>query len=196
MNDPKGSEIAVSHFVSLGHRRIAHVAGPSDVDTGRRRLSGFRDAMKKYGVPVREDWIVETNYTEAGGTAAGRALLTKAGNDMPTAIYCASFLSDIGLIKVLNDAGYHVPAEVSVIVSDELALAAHTAPPLTTIRMHLSRMGEVAARMLLDRLAGEPVAAAVIQEVPELVVRSSTAPPRELPSPRASVLVRVDQPSK
>ena len=196
MNDPKGSEVAVSHFVSLGHRRIAHVAGPSDVDTGRRRLSGFRDAMKKYGVPVREDWIVETNYTEAGGTAAGRALLTKVGHDMPTAIYCASFLSGIGLIKVLNDAGYHVPVEVSVIVSDELALAAHTAPPLTTIRMHLSRMGEVAARMLLDRLAGKPVAAAVIQEVPELVVRGSTAPPRELPAPRASVLVRADQPSK
>lgn len=178
MNDPKGSEVAVSHFFELGHRRIAHVAGPSNVDTGRRRLAGFRDAMKARGLPVRDEWIVSTNYTEAAGEVAARELLAKAGNDMPTAIYCASFLSGIGLIKVLNEAGYSVPRDISVIVSDELALAAHTSPPLTTIRMHLSRMGEVGARMLLDRLAGKPVSAIVIPETPELVIRHSTAPPR------------------
>jgi len=197
VNDQKGSEVAVSHFVSLGHRRIAHVAGPSDVDTGRRRLSGFRDAMRRYGAAIHEDWIVETDYTEAGGMAAGRALLARAGNEMPTAIYCASFLSGIGLVKVLKDGGYEVPGDISVIVSDELALAAHTAPPLTTIRMHLSRMGEVAARMLLDRLSGEPVAAIVIPEPPELVVRSSTAPPRKFLAPtRSRILVAAGQPSK
>jgi LacI family transcriptional regulator len=197
VNDPKGSVVAVSHFASLGHRRIAHVAGPSDVDTGRRRLAGFRDAMKKYGLPLRKDWIVETNYTEAGGTAAGHALLAKAGNDMPTAIYCASFLSGIGLIKVLKDAGYQVPEDISVIVSDELALAAHTSPPLTTVRLHLSQMGEVAARMLLDRLAGKPVSALVLPEVPELVVRGSTAPVKKpaQPSPRKVPALEA-QPSK
>ncbi|HZP18889.1 MAG TPA: LacI family DNA-binding transcriptional regulator [Bauldia sp.] len=197
MNDAKGSEVAVSHFVSLGHRHIAHVAGPSDVDTGRRRLAGFRDAMKKYGIPVREEWIVETNYTEAGGTAAGHALLARTGNDMPTAIYCASFLSGIGLVKVLKEAGYQVPQDISVIVSDELTLAAHTSPPLTTIRMHLSRMGEVGARMLLDRLAGKPVSAVVIPEVPELVVRGSTAPPKKEAPARGRMPARAThQPSK
>jgi DNA-binding LacI/PurR family transcriptional regulator len=178
MNDPKGSEVAISHFAELGHQRIAHVAGPSNVDTGQRRLAGFRSAMRHHGLPIRDDWIVYTNYTEAGGEAAGRELIGKAGDDMPTAIYCASFLSGIGLIKVLKQAGYAVPRDISVIVSDELALAAHTFPPLTTIRMHLSRMGEVGARMLLDHLAGKPVSAVVIPEEPELVVRASTAPPR------------------
>jgi DNA-binding LacI/PurR family transcriptional regulator len=116
---------------------------------------------------------------------------------MPTAIYCASFLSGIGLIKALKDGGCEVPGDISVIVSDELALAAHTAPPLTTIRMHLSRMGEVAARMLLDRLSGEPVAAVVIPEPPELVVRGSTAPPRKSLAPaRSKILVEAGQPSK
>jgi LacI family transcriptional regulator len=196
MNDAKGSEVAVSHFVSLGHQRIGHIAGPSDIDTGRRRLAGFRDAMKKHRLPVREDWIVETNYTEAGGTVAAEALLAQAGNDMPTAIYCASFLSGIGLIKVLKDAGYRVPADISVIVSDELALAAHTAPPLTTIRMHLSRMGEFAARMLLDRLAGKPVSAVVLPDLPELVVRGSTGPVKKAALAASRKAAARVQPSK
>nr|AIA10460.1 periplasmic binding protein-like domain protein [uncultured bacterium] len=134
--------------------------------------------MKRHRLPLREELIVETNYTEAGGVTAARALLDAAGSDFPTAIYVASFLSGVGVLSVLKGAGLRVPEDVSVIVSDELALAAHTSPPLTTIRMHLSRMGEVAARMLLDSLAGKPVSAVVLPEMPELVVRGSTAPAR------------------
>jgi DNA-binding LacI/PurR family transcriptional regulator len=176
MNDAYGSEVAVAHFAALGHRNIAHVAGPSNVDTGRRRLSGFSEAIRKRSLLARDEWIVETNYTEAGGVAAARKLLDQAGRNLPTAIYVASFLSGVGVLQVLKNAGLRVPEDISVVVSDELALAAHTSPPLTTIRMHLSRMGEVAARMLLDSLAGKPVSAMVLPEMPELVVRGSTAP--------------------
>jgi DNA-binding LacI/PurR family transcriptional regulator len=187
MNDAHGSEVAVAHFTALGHRKIAHVAGPSNVDTGRRRLAGFRNAIMKHRLLANDEWIVETNYTEAGGIAAAKTLLDQAWNNLPTAIYVASFLSGVGVLKVLKDSGFRVPEDISVIVSDELALAAHTSPPLTTIRMHLSRMGEVAARMLLDSLAGKPVSALVLPEMPELVVRGSTAPASDeisLPMPR------------
>ena len=176
MNDAHGSEVAVDHFASLGHTRIGHVAGPSNLDTGRRRLAGFREAMEKRGLPLRPEWIVETNYTEEGGERAGRTLIERSGRRMPTALYVASFLSGIGVLKVLKEAGLRVPEDVSMIVSDELALAAHTSPPLTTIRMHLSRMGQEAARMLLGSIGGKPVRALVLPEMPELVVRGSTAP--------------------
>ena len=64
-----------------------------------------------------------------------------------------------------------------MVVSDELTLAAHTAPPLTTVDMPVSRMGEVATDMLLRSLAGEPVADIVLPDEPRLVIRASTAPP-------------------
>lgn len=177
MNDARGAEVAVDHFVSMGHRRIGHIAGPDALDTGRRRLAGFRDAMQKHGLPVHAAWLPVTDYTEAGGATAARQLLDAARDDLPTALYVASFLSGIGAIQVFREAGLRIPEDLSVIVSDELALAAHTNPPLTTVWMPVTRMGEVATRMLLDALARRPVADVVVPDEPRLVVRASTAPP-------------------
>jgi LacI family transcriptional regulator len=178
MNDARGSDVAVDHFFSLGHRRMAHIAGPGNLDTGRRRLAGFRDALKRRGLALDEAWITETDYTEAGGAAAARTLLDRSGSNLPTAVYIASFMSGVGALQVFKDAGLAVPGDLSVIVSDELTLAAHTAPPLTTVDMPVTRMGEVATHMLLKAVAGEPVANIVLPDEPRLVIRASTAPPR------------------
>ena len=97
---------------------------------------------------------------------------------MPTAVYIASFMSGVGAIQVFKQAGLSVPEDISVIVSDELSLAAHTAPPLTTVDMPVTRMGEVATHMLLRAVAGEPVSDIVLPDAPRLVIRGSTAPPR------------------
>ena len=179
MNDERGSEVAVDHLVELGHRKIGHIAGPPTIDTGRRRLAGFRAAMRKHGLRVRNSWITVTDYTEAGGAEAARALLAKAGADLPSALYVASFLSGIGAMQVLKQAGLKIPEDLSIIVSDELALAAHTDPPLTTVLMPVTRMGEVATRMLLRAVAKGPTSDIVLSDEPQLVIRASTAPPRE-----------------
>ena len=106
MNDARGSEVAVEHFFGLGHRKIGHIAGPANLDTGRRRLAGFRDALKKRKLALREEWIAETDYTEAGGAARGaRAPRRSRGGDMPTAVYIASFMSGVGAIQVFKEAG-------------------------------------------------------------------------------------------
>ena len=185
MNDARGSEVAVNHFHELGHRRIGHIAGPANLDTGRRRLAGFRDALKKRKLAVHREWIAVTDYTEAGGARAAREILEKSGDKLPTALYIATFMSGVGAIKVFKDAGLDVPGDISVIVSDELSLAAHTAPPLTTVDMPVARMGEVAAQMLLRAVAGEPVSDIVLPDEPRLVIRASTAPP---PATRAHPL--------
>jgi LacI family transcriptional regulator len=178
MNDARSSEVAVNHFVGLGHRRIGHIAGPSNIDTGRRRLAGFRAALRQHGLPLRAEWIAETDYTEAGGIAAAERILKRSAGDLPTAIYIASFMSGVGAVQVFNQAGLRIPDDLSVIVSDELTLAAHTAPPLTTVRMPVRRMGEVATHVLLKAVAGEPVVDIMLPDEPELVIRASTAPPR------------------
>jgi DNA-binding LacI/PurR family transcriptional regulator len=178
MNDARGWEVAVDHFVLLGHERIAHIAGPASLDTGRRRLAGFRDAIKKRGLALKSEWITETDYTEAGGAAAAKTLLEQSRRNLPTAVYVASFMSGVGAIEVFRKHGIRVPEDLSVIVSDELTLASHTAPPLTTVAMPVMRMGEVATHMLLRAVAGEPVSNIVLPDEPKLVLRASTAPPR------------------
>lgn len=184
MDDARGSAVAVEHLAALGHRRIGHIAGPPTTDTGQRRLQGFREALDRLGLPFRERWLAETDYSEAGGQAAMQRLLEASGDKRPTALYVASFLSGVGALRVLTDAGLRVPDDISIVVSDELSLASYTAPPLTTIRFPLARMGEEATRMLLQRIGGAPLDDVVLDEVPQLVVRGSTAPPA--PEPRRS----------
>jgi LacI family transcriptional regulator len=87
-------------------------------------------------------------------------------------------MSGVGAIQVFNEAGLEVPRDLSIIVSDELTLAAHTAPPLSTVDMPVTRMGEIATHMLLKAVAGEPVSNVVLPDEPRLVIRASTAPPR------------------
>jgi LacI family transcriptional regulator len=178
MDDARGAEVAVAHFAAQGHRHIGHIAGPPNLDTGRRRLAGFRAALRARDLPIRSEWVSFTDYTEAGGIKAARSILDLSRGDPPTAVYVATFLSGLGAIQAFRKAGLTIPGDVSVIVSDELPLAAHTAPPLTTIAMPLSRMGEVATRMLLGAVKGEALSGIVLPDEPRLVVRGSTAAPR------------------
>ncbi|MFN8619244.1 MAG: LacI family DNA-binding transcriptional regulator [Chloroflexota bacterium] len=177
MDDARGAAVAVEHLAALGHRRIGHIMGPPTTDTGQRRLQGFRETLDRLGLPFRERWVAETDYSERGGQAAARRLIEQAGGKPPTALYVASFMSGVGAMRVLTEAGLRVPDDVSIVVSDELSLAAYTAPPLTTIRFPLARMGEEATRMLLRRIEGGAMDDIVLDEVPELVPRGSTAPP-------------------
>ena len=185
VNDARGSEVAVDHFFALGHRKIAHIAGPSHLDTGVRRLAGFRNAMAKHGLPLPPEWISETDYTEAGGMKAARDLLLASQGNLPTAVYVASLMSGLGALCVFREAGLRIPHDVSLIVSDELPLAAHSAPPLSTIAMPVTRMGEVATNMLLAAVAGEAVSDIVLDDEPRLVLRGSTAPPPQSPLERS-----------
>lgn len=177
VDDAKGSEVAVDHFVELGHQNIGHISGPQSLDTGRRRTDGFKAALKKHKLRLNPKWIVETDYSEEGGRRAALDLLEQSSGKLPTAIYVASFMSGLGAMQVFKQHGLRIPEDISVIVSDELPLAAHTAPPLTTIDMSLTQMGEVAAEKLMDIIAGQANVEVMLGEKPKLVIRESTAKP-------------------
>jgi LacI family transcriptional regulator len=178
MRDEQGAEIAIAHLAALGHRRIAHIAGLAIYDTGRRRLAGVRAALAARGLELPVRWLAFTDHTEQAGAEAAREILRNSGSDLPSAVYVASFLSGVGALRVFKSAGLRVPEDLSLVVSDELSLAAHTAPPLTTVRMPLARMGEVATEVLLRAIAGETPGDLVLPDEPQLVLRGSTAPPQ------------------
>jgi DNA-binding LacI/PurR family transcriptional regulator len=177
VDDELGSVMAVRHLIGLGHRRIGLVGLEAETDTARRRERGYRRAMKDGGRTVDEAWVVNAPPNEAGGREAIERLLAVPAEVRPTAIFAASLLGAIGVLAGIREAGFAVPADVSLIAFNDHPLAAHLSPPLTTIRMPNFRMGMEAVRMLLDAVAGKPVHDFMIDDKPEIVIRASTAFP-------------------
>jgi LacI family transcriptional regulator len=178
VDDAGGTELAVAHLVGLGHRAIAHLAGPADADTARRRLLGFRSAMRAAGLRVPSSFVVESPLDEEGGMQATRQLL--ALDRRPTAVVVWSLAAAVGALAAARRAGVAVPAELSVIGFHDAPIAAYLDPPLTTVRMPLAEMAEQSVDTLIRIVEGERLESLVIEAPPVLVERASTAPPPRL----------------
>jgi LacI family transcriptional regulator len=178
VDDERGSRMAVEHLVGLGHRRIGYLGLDADTDTARRRLTGYGAGMAASGTRIDPRWLAAGPPTEAGGRSAMETILHADPGHPPTAFFVASLMSAIGALAALADAGRAVPGDASLVTFNDHPFAAHTAPPLTAVRMPNFRMGQEAVRMLLDAFAGEPVRDLVIDDAPEIIVRASTGAPR------------------
>jgi LacI family transcriptional regulator len=175
MDEERNARVMVEHLAELGHRRIGHVAGAANTDTGLRRRHGFVQALAGFALPIEERWIVDGRFTYEGGHAATRAIFEDG--EPPTALAVANLLSALGTLAALDGLGLRVPEDVSVVAIDDHPFAAQTRPPLTTIRTPQRSMGRAAARMLLDVIDGKPASRIVISEPPKAVVRASSGPP-------------------
>lgn len=180
-DDYAGARLAVEHLVQAGQRRIAHIAGPSDIDTARRRRRGFLDALAHHGLPQPRGCVVDGDYTETGSRAAAAQLVAsqrRTGHiEPPTAVFAASLVSALGAVAGFRDAGLTAPTDMSVITMDEHPVATHLNPPLTTVAMPLVEMGAAAARLLVDMVDGTPARQVSISTPPRLVIRESVVPP-------------------
>ncbi|HEY9064239.1 MAG TPA: LacI family DNA-binding transcriptional regulator [Burkholderiaceae bacterium] len=168
-----GARLAVEHLIALGHTRIACIAGPLALSPARQRVQGWRGALAAAGLPGDETLVAIGSFTAEGGHAAMRALLERR----PSAVFASNDLMAIGAICAAAEAGLRVPQDLSVIGFDDIALAAFSNPPLTTIAQPKHQTGELAARMLLQRIAKpkRPLQREILR--PTLVLRRSTATP-------------------
>ena len=187
------AEQATRHLIELGHRRIGHIRGPQgNVLTGERE-AGFLRAMKAAGADHRPEWQLPGAFAmEAGVTAAQHFIRL---NDRPTAIFAANDESAIGFIAGLRQHGLDCPGDVSVVGFDDLALAAHVWPPLTTMRQPRAALGRIAAGALIDVIEGEQHSRVPMHMVlsSELIVRGSTACPPALGAPISGLSAPVTQ---
>ncbi len=177
--DESGSvRLVVEHLVGLGHRRVAHVAGPSNISTGRSRAEAFARHGSAAGVHDPADVEVTAKLAVDDGHAACARLLDRRGD--VTAVFAANDLLAIGCVRAAHHRGLRVPEDLSVVGFNDMPLLDLLDPPLTTIRISQRQMGSRAGAMLLALLGGEqPAADDLVVEIPgELVVRRSTAPPR------------------
>ncbi len=177
-DDALAMTLAVDHLVALGHRRIAHLAGPASLSTGLARAAGFEQALRAHGLAPAA-LLDCPAYTLAAGADAAERLLAAPG-PRPTAIVAANDLLALGALQVLRRRGVAVPAEMSLTGHNDMPLLDQIDPPLTTVRIQHYEMGFRAARLLLEALQGTPGSRATTVVLrPELVVRGSTARPAE-----------------
>jgi len=166
-----GGRLATDLLVDRGCRRIATIAGPSDMAAGADRLDGWRAAMRAAG--LADDAVVTGDFTEAGGEAAARELL--ASYPDIDGIVVASDLMAAGALRVLAAAGKRVPDEVAVTGYDDLGVPEHTSPPLTTVRNPIGEMAEQATRLLLDQIESGRESQAIRVIFPPSLVRRESA---------------------
>ncbi|HEY5223283.1 MAG TPA: LacI family DNA-binding transcriptional regulator [Microbacteriaceae bacterium] len=164
-----GARLAMQHLISLGHRRILHVAGPQDWFEAEARLSGYLAELESNGLaplePVLGDWTAKFGYQ------AGRELARR--RDV-TAVFSSNDQMALGLMHAMHDEGLDIPGDVSIVGFDDIPEAAHFWPPLTTVRQDFAELGKRSIALLLRELGGEVVSGRD-EITPELIVRSSTA---------------------
>ena len=173
VNYSKGIDEAVDHLVSLGHERIGFISGPMTLPSARTRREAFLESLRRAGISLRKELIVEGNHRIDGGRMAMEELLQLTS--LPTAILASNDLTAIGAIGSIHQHGLRVPQDVSVIGFDDIEISAALYPPLTTVRLSRSHIADRAFHALFsaNREPGSRGAEYIVQ--PELVVRDTTA---------------------
>ena len=167
----RGAELAVQHLIEQGHTRIGHVAGPQDWIDAVARAEGWRCALAAAGLDA--DLMVEGDWSAGSGYGIGRRV---AVTRRATALFVGNDQMALGVLRALNEAGISVPRDVSVVGFDDQPEAGYFSPPLTVIRQDFEELGRRCMDMMLAALEGGEGPRTLVVE-PELVLRSSTAPP-------------------
>ena len=181
-DDEKGIRLAVEHLVGLGHSRIAHLAGTDLVSNGFDRRQAFVTSMKEAGLELNPAAIVSADQFKGPvavdlGVALAKELLKR--NVPFTAVIAANDLLAIGCYDVFKKANIRIPEDVSVVGYNDVHLVDRLSPPLTTVRHPLYEIGVRAGRLMMERVAGAQNEAMTIALATTLIVRGSTAPPRQ-----------------
>ncbi len=169
-DDAVGVELAVGHLAALGHRRLAHVAGPRALDPVERRAAAFVAAAARHGL---EHQVVHTEFDEESGAEATRILL--ASPRRPTAIFTCTARQGLGVLSAAWNAGLSVPGDLSLVAYADVRLLRYVVPPVTAVEAPLFELGAAAVDALLDQIASGNGRDVVVDARPRLVVRSSTA---------------------
>ncbi len=172
-----GVELTVDHLAALGHERIAYLAPPIEQQLAQRRWEGFAAGMHKHGLKIDPELIVEGDFSEFSGYRCTRLLLDRL--HPPTAIICSNDRMAFGAMSAAQEFGLKVGSEISIVGFDDIALARHAHPPLTTIYQPIREIGQMLYALVQALINDDPVDGLSGQLIkPVLRVRESTGRPR------------------
>jgi LacI family transcriptional regulator len=177
-----GAEALARAMVALGHRRFAVLAGPRGLLTARDRLDGFRAGLAAWSVPPEAVRVIHGAFTRDGGYEATSAVLAAAG-PRPDCVFAVTDVMAMGALARLRAGGLQVPADIALAGFDDILTLRDIYPPLTTVRLPLKRMGEMAAGLVLAEAASPAAGPADDHQPPrvipvpgEVILRESTLP--------------------
>ncbi len=167
----RGMRELTEHLIALGHRRIGYISAPLDLMFASHRLEGYKDALREHAIPLDERLVLIGQLTEQSGYEVGKALLGRA--DPPTAVIACNDLMALGVISAAQSLGLRVGWDVAVAGFDDIPLAAHAQPPLTTVRQPIYEIGRRICRMLIRLLREGSLEEPHVILQPQLIVRES-----------------------
>ncbi|UZF55566.1 LacI family transcriptional regulator [Gordonia polyisoprenivorans] len=168
-DDRGGGRLAARHLIDRGYTDLAVIGGPAHATTATDRLAGFLDGLGEAGIELPPNRIVTSAFDVDGGIAAGRQLLD--GPDRPRAIFTVSDTIAIGVLGVARDLDLQIPADLALVGYNDIPIAAQLPVPLTTVASPARRIGETAARGLLDLIEGRDVESVLLPV--ELIARGT-----------------------
>jgi LacI family transcriptional regulator len=184
-----GAEALARAMVALGHRSFAVLAGPRGLLTARDRLDGFRAGLAAWSVSLDPARVIHGAFTRDGGYEAMSAILATR-DPLPDCVFAVTDVMALGALARLRAGGLEVPADLALAGFDDIATLRDVYPPLTTVRLPLRRMGEMAANLVLAEASGASGATEttdatltvhdqprVIPVPGEVILRDSTVPP-------------------
>lgn len=178
-DDFAGGAAAAAHLLSLGHRSFLYVSGLAHISSARDRRDGFVSQLRQHGLDEQAlQTIVCDGGRESAQCVTEQWLRSSSGHPSATAIFVFSDYAACGVYAALKAAGLRIPEDVSVVGYDNNEYSSFLTPPLTTVDSHFYQLGQLAMERLIAilRSPGEPPCAQI--DMPELVLRESTAAPR------------------
>jgi DNA-binding LacI/PurR family transcriptional regulator len=177
----RAAELGLRHLKELGHERIAFLRGQPKSSDSASRWEAIQEVAHEFDIKIWPELVLQLEGMESTpelGYPYGKALIAR---HIPfTALFAYNDISAIGAMRAFQEAGLHVPEDISVVGFDDISIASFSIPPLTTVRQPLEKMGRIAARTLLDRIENPSEFIPEIAVEPELISRRSTGPPRQL----------------
>lgn len=174
VDDYRGGFKAASHLIEQGGKRIAHIGGPLNLKIYQDRLSGYKDALEKAGIPINESMLVHNSLTREDGTNAIKRLLQNP--EKPDAIFCANDTTALSVILYLREKGIKVPDDIMVVGFSNEPFSEVVTPSISTIKQPGFEMGKKAAELLIKQIKqkDKPVRYKTLVMPTELVVRESS----------------------
>jgi LacI family transcriptional regulator len=173
-DNTRGTALAIQHLISLGHRRIATIAGPLHLSNARTRLESYQRLLTRAGIEMVSQYAQSGNFQAESGYECARKLFKLP--KPPTAVFVANLEMCSGLITFVREAGIRVPEDLSVVTFDDAFWMRYIDPPITAVAQPVEKMGQYTIRLMLERLRGRQ---GVQRKMftPKLIVRGSTAAP-------------------
>jgi LacI family transcriptional regulator len=168
-----GADALARALAALGHRRFAVLGGPRALLTAQDRVAGFSDGLRAWSVPLEPTRVVHGELSRDGGYQAMSEVLA-AGAPLPDCVFAVSDIMAVGALARLRAAGLDVPGDIALAGFDDIPTLRDVYPPLTTVRLPLRQLGEIAARLVLG--GDTPDQPRVVPVPGEVVLRDSTQP--------------------